>query len=641
MLAFHRNAGLAALSFALLSGPAFAEDVIVVTATRTPTPLQRLPARVDVIDRAEIDAKGLVTLADALRLAPGVSVSSTGGWGAQTSVFSRGANSAHTLALFDGIRINDPATPNGQYDFGQDTLGDLERVEVLRGPASSVYGADAVGGVVNLVPRRGADKALAPYFDVSAGSFGGMHALAGAAGTEGALSWGATVDAVRTEGFDQLPKRFTTRTGDKDGADIETATVNASYALGDGYAVDGLFRHRTASVDFDSFSGGPSGFQRADDPSLRDDRDTSTIWRLGAQHEGEALTVRLDGGEVRNDRTEKDGTATTGDIEARRAFADLAVSVRRTAFGPFADATLTGGLQYSDDRIDTAATSFNDAVRKSERNGGLFAVAQGRVGAGTDLTASVRIDDNRDYDTQTTGTFGVSQDLTAFGAPVRVHASYGTSYKAPTLQERYGTSLFNVGNPGLQPEEGRSAEIGVDWTPTPALRLAVTAFDTRLRNLIDYDFATLRNINIDRARTRGVESSVEGDFGDRASLRVTYVYTDARDTSAPGAPRLLRRPPHAWSIDGLFDVTDRLRLHAGWSWVSAHDDVTYDNDGFFLTGRGRSPGHDVGTAAIDFALTDALTLYAVARNVADETYEDPNAYRGAPRTVMVGLRGKY
>ena len=122
---------------------------------------------------------------------------------------------------------------------------------------------------------------------------------------------------------------------------------------------------------------------------------------------------------------------------------------------------------------------------------------------------------------------------------------------------------------------------------------------------------------------------------------MSYVYIDARDTSTAGEARLLRRPPHAWSVDGHVDVTKRLNLSAGWTWTSTRDDVTYDNDGFFLSGHGRTPGYNVGTFAANFALTDALTVYAVAHNVADETYEDPNAFRGAPRSVMIGLRGKY
>ena len=641
MSACHRRAQLAALSFITIATPAFADGELVITATRTPAPVERLPARVDVIDRIEIEEKGLVTLADALRQTPGLAVVSTGTYGAQTSVFSRGANSKHTLALFDGIRINDPTAPNGQYDFGQDTLGDLDRVEVLRGAASSVYGSDAIGGVVNLVPRRGADAPFAPYFDLSGGSFGTARGVIGAAGTIAALRYGVTVDALKTDGYDQIPERFTTRTGGKDGANIATVTATAAYALGGRFTVDALVRHRSARADFDTFSGGPSGFQRADDPRLEIDRDAYTIWRVGAEHAGDRLTTRIDGGQVLNTRTERDAGAVTGDVDGKRSFIDLTASIKRDAFGPLRDSALSVGAQWSNEDIDNAATLFTNAVAKSESNTGLFAVGRGRVGKGTDISLSLRVDDNDGFGAETTGTLGVSQDFTPLGAPVRVYASYGTSYKAPTLSERFGTNFFNVGNATLRPEEGKSAELGLDWSPLTALRLGATLFDNRITGLIDYDFASLRNINVDRAMTRGVESYIEAKAGDRATVRVSYVYTDAHDVSTPGAPRLLRRPPHAWAIDAHMAVTDRLDLSAGWTWASARSDVTYDNDGFFLSGSGRNPGYDVGSVSANFAFTDALTVYAAVRNVADTTYEDPNAFRGAPRSVMVGLRGKY
>jgi len=140
-----------------------ASDDIVVTATRTPTAQERLPARVTVIDREAIEDRGYVSLVDALREAPGIVAVQNGTPGSLTSVFSRGTNSKHTLALYDGIRLNDASTPNGQYNFGQALLGDLARVEVLRGPASSIYGSDAIGGVINLIPRRCAETPFEGY----------------------------------------------------------------------------------------------------------------------------------------------------------------------------------------------------------------------------------------------------------------------------------------------------------------------------------------------------------------------------------------------------------------------------------------------------------------------------------------------
>ncbi|MBL8558951.1 MAG: TonB-dependent receptor [Hyphomonadaceae bacterium] len=635
------GAGFAAI-FAL-AAPAFADDAgeLVVTATRTPTESDRLPARVEVIDRADFESKGLVSLADALREAPGVTVVSTGAPGAQTSVFLRGANSKHALALFDGIRLNDPTAPNGQYDFGQDTLGDLERVEVLRGAASSVYGSDAIGGVVNLVPRRGAGKAFAPYFDVSAGSFETWRGVVGAAGSVGALSYGATVDAFSTEGFDQVPDRFVTHTGDKDGADIATFTGSMAYALTDALSLDALVRHRTARADFDTFSGGPFFSQRADDPDLEIDSDDYTVWRIGGSLKTGDFTTRLSGGQVLNERRERDGGVVTTTVEGERNFVDLETRWTRARIGFVSDPALTFGAQYATERTDNSSTLFTNALFAEEDNRALFAVGQGRLGKGTDVALSLRWDDNENFGDQTTYTLGVSQDFAAFNLPVRVYASWGASYKAPTLSERFGTNFFNVGNPDLQPEEGESAEIGFDATPFEALSFGATYFDTEIENLIEYDFGSLQNINIGRADIDGFETYVKGSLSDRANIRLSYVFTDARNASAAGNPRLARRAPHAWSVDGSVQVTEKLKLSAGWTWTSSRIDVLYDDNGDFAAGAGRNAGYDTGRLALDFAVTDALSLYAVARNISDTDYEDPNAFRGAPRSVSVGVRGTF
>lgn len=644
-MSFRSSSLLAGVAIATVSfaAPALADTAgeVVVTATRTSTDADRLANRVDVIDRAEIEAKGLVTLADALRQAPGLSVVSTGQPGAQTSVFTRGTNSKHTLALFDGIRLNDPTAPNGQYDFGQDLLGDVEAVEVLRGPASSVYGSDAIGGVVNILPRRGADKAFAPWFDVSAGTQETYRGVAGASGTVGGFSYGASIDAFTTEGFDQVPERFTTRTGHKDGSDIRSFTGTAAYAFTDALSVDALVRHRTSRAEFDTFSGGVFFDLRADDPDLEIDSDDYTVWRIGGTLTTGAFVTRLSGGQVLNEREEHDGGAVTTKVEGERNFLDLTSTWSQDDLGALSDVRVTFGGGFSSERTDNASTLFTNAISAEEDSKALFAVAQGRIGKGTDVSTSLRWDDNENFGDHTTYAIGVSQDFSDLFAPLRVYASYGTSYKAPTLSERYGTNFFNIGNPNLKPEEGKSAEVGFDYTPIEALKFGASYFDTEITNLIEYNFATTRNINIGRAEIDGFETYVQGKLGETATLRAGYVFTDARNPLAFGVKRLARRPANVWSLDGAVEVTEKLTLTGGWTWTSSRVDVTYDNNGNFQFGSGRTPGFDYGRIAANYALTDALTLYAAANNVSDVEYENPNAFRGAPRSITLGLRGKF
>lgn len=196
------------LSLPLLATPAAAQTQLpemVVTATRVPTPIERLPAAVTVIDRATIEARGYTTLSEALAAVPGVTVVPAGGAGRRASVFVRGSNSRHVLVLLDGQPINDPSEANGAFNFGDEFLGDIERIEVVRGPASVYYGSAAVGGVINLITRRAPrDETFAASGELGAGSPRQVQAIGTAGGTlqTGAqlFDYTATVQSYSTQG---------------------------------------------------------------------------------------------------------------------------------------------------------------------------------------------------------------------------------------------------------------------------------------------------------------------------------------------------------------------------------------------------------------------------------------------------------
>lgn len=615
----------ALLAAASLSAPAHAEDdEIVVTATRAPTRARDLPARVEVIDLADIEALGLLTLVDAIG-ADGVQ---SGGVGQQTSVFLRGANSKHTLALFDGVRLNDASNPTAQYDFGQDTLGGLQRVEVLRGPASTVYGSDAVGGVVNLVPRRGGDRAFAPFLEVSAGSFQTRRALLGAAGVDGGFEYGVSAEGLVTEGYDQIPERMSTQNGDPDGAYAGAFTASLRNEIGP-FAFDALLRARESRAAYDTFSGGPFFDLRADDPDLQAEA-TQGLWRLGAEVEGgAALTVRLSGGQVLSDRAESDGGFVTTVAESERNFADLLARYAREGL------TLTVGLSFERNAIDTAP-QFADPLSVEEDQAGAFVLGQARLGEGVVATASVRVDDYERFGEHATYALGaVVEPL----ASLRVFASYGTAFKAPSLSERFETGSFNVGNPDLDPEDSQSWEIGADWNLHEGVQVGGSYYQTRIENLIEYDFVALRNINVGEAEIDGAEAYIEAAAGGRASLRLSYAWTDARNglTAAP----LLRRPEDAWRLDARLNLSDRLGLALSWTYVGDRRDVTYRDNGTFASGSGEVEAYAIGAITATFDLDARAQLFARVDNVTDETYEQPAAFAGAPRAAFVGLRARY
>jgi len=623
---------------ALLTAPALSQtDTITVTSIRAESAAERLPASVSIIDRDEIELDGAATLADILKDEPGVSAVQNGPAGSLTSVFIRGANSKHTLALYDGIRLNDPSTATGVFNFGSDLLGDAGRIEIVRGPLSSLYGSDAIGGVINILPRSAPETGFQPFAEASVGEFNTVRALAGA-GIGGERVRGViTAEAFQSDGYDVTPARIATATGDPDGASVDVITANGEIDLTDSLSLDALIRRREAVSEFDTFSGGPTGFQRADDPDL-ETRDDQTLWALGLTGEAldGALETRLRGGQVIYDLESLDGAAITDTYEAERSFAQTSVAWRPRGAGVLIDPLISAGLDWQDERIDTD-TAFNNPLSVSEDTVSLYAAVQGGLTEALTVTVSARYDDYEAFGGQTTGNIGAVYALPALST--RLRASYGTSFKAPTLSERFASSAFVTPNPDLEPEEGETVEIGFDTT-LERVRFGAAWYDGAVENLIEnvFDFTTFTgtNQNIGQADLSGWEACAEWTPVDALTLAADYTYTDA--INADTGARLQRRPEHAWSARAVVRPSDFAALTVRYNHVGERRDVTYDDAGFFIASGQLIDGYQTVDLTGTLDLGEAAQLFLSATNLFDETYEQPAAFAGAPRAVTIGLR---
>ncbi len=616
---------VAALAVASLCfSPADADDdEIVVTATRQPAPVSQLPARVDILTREDIEARALSTLTEAL----GAEAVQSAGAGQQASLFLRGANSNHTLALFDGVRLNDASAPNGQYDFGQDGLGALERVETLRGPASALYGSDAIGGVVNVIPRRGGAELYAPFAELALGSQEATRALLGATGGAEGIEYGLTAEWFDSEGADQVPGRMLTHTGDPDSARMAALTASARARSG-AYGFDALLRVRDSAAEFDTFSGGAFFDLRADDPDLENEA-TQTLWRLGADRTlGAASELRFSAGKVMSDRSETDGGASTSAAQATRDF------VEATGRYEHGSLRLNTGLSWQRDAIETRS-QFSAPLAVAEEQRAAFAVAQVEAAPHLIAIASLRLDHYEAFGTEVTYSGGVVWNR----APFRLFASTGIAFKAATLSQRFETNAFVNANPDLEPERSQSWEIGADWASGGKYSVGVSLYQTTIENLIQYEFSELRNVNIGRAETSGLEAHAEAVAADWATFRLVYAYNDARNDLT--GERLARRPAHSWGVAVRLQPFERLTLDLSWSIVGARTDVTYDDEGRFDSANGRVEGHEVGAAAATFTLTEDYQVFARIDNVSDESYEQPAAFAGAPRRLSAGFRAAF
>ncbi|HVV33411.1 MAG TPA: TonB-dependent receptor [Vitreimonas sp.] len=608
------------------------EEQIVVTATRAPAAASTLPAQVDVIDVDDARSRGDNTLADALRAAPGLDILQSGGAGQQTSLFAGGSNSNHTLVLYDGLRINDPSTPGSSFDAGEETTGDLGRIEVVQGPMSAVFGSDAIGGVVNLIPRHGGSGPLNARLDMGGGSFGTLTGAASADGTLGAFRYAISGEGFATDGYDLVPKRMSTRTGERDGAHMTTISGVFDYALSNAIALDLLLRQRRAQADFDPF---PFDFvtfnsYRGEDDTLELSRNDLTLGRFGATWTiADGLSLRGTYGGMRQERVQSDFGADTDIYRGDRRFGDVTLTWQRgDAF------SVVAGASDERDRVNIAEgfgfpppSSF---VRTHEEHTSGFVTAQSTLDALT-LTGAARIDDYDGFGTHSTWRAGASY---ALSGNARIYAAYGTSFRAPTLYERF----VSFGNPDLDPEEGKSWEAGADtrfsaFGQARGIELGALYRHSDISDLIDFG-PLFTYDNVDRVKIDTAEARLALHPSDWLTARVAYVYTDAKDgvTKAP----LLRRPKDYWSAD-LIATFGALRADLSWRQVGDRADQIYGDDGFSL-GVGTTPAYDLVRLSLAYDVSANTEIYLAGNNLTDEQYEPANAFAGAPRSVMLGVR---
>jgi vitamin B12 transporter len=645
--------------------PAWAQDPqpipdMVVSATRVPTPAERIPAATTVITRQDIEDYGYVTLADALAAVPGFRIVQAGGPGQQASGFVRGTNSRHVLVLRDGVPLNDSSEPNGAFNFGNELLGDVERIEVVRGPVSAVYGTAAIGGVVNLITRTAPrDRAFAPYGEVSGGTQRTAGGYVGAGGTVGAFNYGITGQALSTQGYNVIAPRITTNQGERDGLRAAAVTARMGVTIGEttpdaaigATRIDGLLRWRENTAGLDNVP--------QDDPNYTG-QDSNWFGFLRSQTDlaGGAWTTgfRVSASADRRRYTN------LPDIFSRATADDLYQGEQRgiawdntlrlpSAAGIFTDAALTFGGGWERQQVESAAGSpfFRTTVDARQSSGYGYIGMQARLFDRLDVTASARLDDTDNYGSENSWRLGAVLELPEIWS--RLRASGGTAFKAPSLYQRFGViGSFFRGNPDLEAERSTSWEVGWETDIGRYATLSALYFDNTIRNLINFDptFTTL--VNVDRARIRGGEFSATITPADWLSMTGSWTVLEAVDT-ATDTP-LPRRPRNVASLTariapevGWFGVPrSRLIIAPELLYVGASPEgafARYDDNGRSIPTAGKNPEGWLFNLTVSLPVTTQITAFVQLRNIGDGTYEPANAFVVPGRTAVIGMRGVF
>ncbi len=639
----------------VLTQPAWAQaqqtktlDDVVVTATRFETGLKEVGGTsVSVITAADIEAHQIQTLAEALRTVPGLQVASTGGLGAKSSIFIRGADSKNTLLLIDGIEANDPSDTNRGADLANISMDNVERIEVIRGPMSVLYGSNATAGVINVITRSGTGK-IGGYAGGEAGTYSTTKGYAGLNGAVGPMGFSLAASHLETDGYslanaDNRKIPHAGNTAERDGWRNTSASGKIDIDISDTTRLSGVLRYTEASMDNDDWSmAGYTGDRFDTDPAtwaevpapnglkkqrVESERLFSKVGLRNQLFDGRFESL-LD---YRHARQRRDAYGADG----KRAYDYVGTTNAVNWHGKLEVAPynyLSVGAGYLTEKSDPSSARSEDAYTLS------YWAQHQVIYNGFDVVSGVRYDNHEEFGGK--ATWRIAPAYTFAATETTVRAAYATGFRAPSLYELYS----EYGDAKLDPEKSSSYEVGIDQPLLDGqLDFGVTYFKLKFKDRIDWDgsrvvpgqawpggYAQMDGTSY----TSGLEVALAWHPFQTLDILLDYTYTDTEDVDGS---RMVRRPLNRvhtslrytpWAVCGI-----NLDLH----WVDKREAVASAKemdgtavevlDDYFLV-----------NVAAHYDITDMLRIYARVDNLLDEHYEEAWSYATAGQSFYAGAK---
>ena len=608
---------------------------VSVSATGVATPVNELGSSVTIITAEDIARQQRRTLPDVLAAVPGLNLVQTGGPGGQTAIFMRGTAAQHVKVLLDGIDISDVSAPNGAIDLAHIVTTDIERVEVLRGPQSSLYGANAIGGVISITTKRGQGP-LKAVGTLEGGAMGTFNQSASASGSKDKIDYAFNVVHLRSSNVKVTPAYVVPA-----GQPINPNSYdNMTYASRLGVqATDDLrfnFNGRYVDAKLDYSNDDFSGFPSAPFASRSDYGNKAFYGRaeavLSTLNDRFIHTVGVN--YTDNKRANQDPNGTP---EQRYNGSQTTVNWRGDIkLTP--DHTVLLGAERSTERADGRTTGvFSGLPLMFSGNTGNtagYVELQSRFFERFFIAANARVDDDDQF-----GSHSTWRVAPAFIVPVtetKLKATYGTAYKAPSLYELYGVGDFGyVGNPNLKPETSKGYDVGFEQPLFgDRVRFGATYFRNDIQDMINNVFTPVNTyVNIGKVKTDGVEAFVNVKVTDRIGLRADYTHTNASDEIT--RTELLRRPKHKASFTSTYQATDAVGLSATVIYVGPWRD--FDRAGLLAAAEDQ-PGYTVVNIAANYVVNPRLTMFGRVDNLFDKRYEVPLGWQAPGIGVFGGIK---
>jgi outer membrane cobalamin receptor len=629
------------------------QEQVVVTATQTETPLAQVGSSVSVISGDELSAKGITSVSDALRELAGLTVVQTGGMGGITSLFMRGGDSDYTKVLIDGVPVNDPG---GSYNFSNLSTSNIDRIEIVRGPQSALFGSDAMSGVVQIFTKKGTSEGLSPKPSVilEGGNYSTFRYGGSLQGSNDRMDYIVSFSRLDTD--NNVPN---------DSFNDETITGNLGIHLSHKTELRAIFRSEAGR----SGVPGPTAFERPDLDAYYRVRNESgsltlTDFRTAAWTQKLSYTVN-DSRQFSDDPINSGSYTPSYDgIVAPFAYSDYVYQylnqTRRQEINYQSDLILphghlfTAGGDYERESGISGDPTLNPASTVRNNYGAYFQdqwSASNRFFA----TGGVRLDHNESFgffaSPRVSLAFLAHQaDAGSFWGITKIKANFGMGIKEPTLAESYSTSIYYMGNPNLRPEQSVSFDTGIEQVFNAGKgALELTYFQNRFRDQIGFaitDYTTFAGsyFNIGKSRARGLESTLRYDIISKVQFSGSYTFVDSEvleSSNTSGDPAfnvgqwLFRRPRHSGHV-ALLWKPGRVSLGASALMVGRRVDSDY-------SGLGLTTDRAYATLNLlaGLRLVSHMSLFATVNNLLDKQYMEVLGYPALGRNFRIGLRAGF
>ncbi|MDD5452095.1 MAG: TonB-dependent receptor [Desulfovibrionales bacterium] len=582
-------------------------EAVVVTASRLEEPLRYSPDSVTVVTGEEIQKKDKKTVVDVLRDVPGVFIRQNSSFGGDSSIYLRGTNNAHTLIMIDGVRIGDPMAGDGKMSISDLSTDNIDKIEIIRGAQSVLYGSDAIGGVINIITKKGKGKP-GFYLSTEGGSFESFREKLGVSGANDKVGYSAFISHLDTKGISKADEDLGNTEQDYYHDTNISVRLDAPFSetVRAGFSV----HHAQSKMDYDGTG--------VDANKVRD----TDITTISTNFEQDVFGWWQHIIKLGTTETNREYTA-NGVFDGTYKGTTKLASWQHNFFIQDKD-TITAGFDYQEENGDVQSTGGNITEKKIDTNS-LFIQNKWTPFQGFSFTLGVRHDDHQTFGGEDTYKGALAYLYEETGTKIRT--SYGTGFRAPSLYQLYSS----YGDPNLKPEESKGYDVGIDQELFGRkVLLSVTYFQTEIDQLIDWNWTTWKYYNVGKVKTKGWETSASFKPLAWLSLDAHYTYTGAKDETPGGTSQgkyLIYRPKHTAGASLNVKPLEKLNVNLNTQYVGKR----YRNTG--NTAEMRS--YTLVNLAASYEVTQWLEVFGRVDNLTDKNYQSIYQY-GEPGIGIYG-----